>query len=84
MTIKIKSIGATLIGAKNPKWDDKDKTSIVLECKFSHYERLGMTENGGYYSFGASADDVEEHGRLIFEEAKKGTYGTVADYDGDE
>tara|TARA_A100001515_G_scaffold127785_1_gene113654 strand:- start:127 stop:384 length:258 start_codon:yes stop_codon:yes gene_type:complete len=80
MTIKIKLNGATLIDAKNPRWMDKEKTCIVLECKFSHYAELGMTENNGYYEFGASPDDVEEHGRQIFEKAKAGDYGTVGDY----
>ena len=80
MTIKIKINGATLIDAKNPRWMDEEKTSIVLECKFSHYADLGLTENDGYYEFGATPDDVEEHGRQIFEKAKAGDYGTVGDY----
>ena len=80
MTIKIKINGATLIDAKNPRWMDEEKTSIVLECKFSHYADLGMTENNGYYEFGATPDDPEEHGRQILEKAKAGDYGTVGDY----
>ena len=80
MTIKIKINGATLIDAKNPKWMDEEKTSIVLECKFSHYADMGMTENDGYYEFGATPDDPEEHGRQILEKAKAGDYGTVGDY----
>ena len=80
MTIKIKINGATLNYAKNPKWMDEEKTSIVLECKFSHYADLGMTENNGYYEFGATPDDPEEHGRQILEKAKAGDYGTVGDY----
>tara|TARA_A100001388_G_scaffold263947_1_gene234800 strand:+ start:493 stop:765 length:273 start_codon:yes stop_codon:yes gene_type:complete len=80
MTIKIKLNGATLIGAKNPVWGDEKKTFILLDCKFSHYESIGLTENNGYYSFGASPDDIEEHGRQIFEKAKAGDYGTVGDY----
>ena len=80
MTITIKGNGATLIGAKNPVWADKDKTLIILDCKFSHYANLGMTENDGYYDFLANPNDVEEHGRQIFEKAKAGDYGTVGDY----
>ena len=80
MTIKIKKYNATLIDAKNPRWMDEKKTSIVLECKFSHYADMGMTENDGYYEFGASPDDVEPHGVEIFNKAKAGDYGTVADY----
>ena len=80
MTIRIKSHGATLLGAKNPRWGDKDKTIIVLECKFSHYESLGLTENDGYYDFTANPLDTEPHGVEIFNKAKAGDYGTVADY----
>ena len=80
MTIKIKSIGATLLDAKNPRCADEEKTCIVLECKFSHYADMGMTENDGYYEFGADPNDVEPHGVEIFNKAKAGDYGTVADY----
>jgi len=80
MTITIKFNGATLIGAKDPVWANKEKTLISLNCKFSHYESAGMTENNGYYGFTADPNDVEEHGRQIFEKAKAGEYGTVGDY----
>ena len=80
MTIKIKLNGGILIDAKNPRWMYEEKTSIVLECKFSHYADMGMTENDGYYEFGATPDDPEEHGRQILEKAKAGDYGTVGDY----
>lgn len=80
MTITIQSLGATLLGARNPVWGEAEKTSIILECKFSHYESIGVTENDGYLSFGAFADDIEQHGREIFAEAKAGNYGTIGDY----
>ena len=80
MTITIKSLGETLIGAKNPVWTSAEKTSISLRCKFSHYDRIGETENDGYLLFIASAEDVEQHGREIFAEAKAGNYGTIGDY----
>ena len=63
MTITIQSIGATLLGAKNPVWGDADKTFIILDCKFSHYANIGMTENDGYYPFTATPNDDEEHGK---------------------
>lgn len=81
MPITIASNGATLIDAKNPHWVNAENTMIVLEAKWSHYEAMGMTENDGYYKFLAEPNDVEAHGREILEEAKLGTYGTVADYD---
>ncbi len=80
MTITIQGNGATLIGAKNPVWANEEKTLIELDCKFSHYPSLGITENDGYLSFMANPDDPEEHGRLIFANAKKGEYGTIKDY----
>tara|TARA_R100000458_G_C8049730_1_gene97413 strand:- start:168 stop:416 length:249 start_codon:yes stop_codon:yes gene_type:complete len=80
MTITIKKIGATLIGAKNPVWANKEQTLIQLDCKFSHYAAIGITENNGYLSFMADPDDPEEHGRQIFEKAKAGDYGTVGDF----
>ena len=49
MTIKIKINGATLIDAKNPRWMDEEKTSIVLECKFSHYADMGMKSMADRY-----------------------------------
>ena len=79
--IEIKSIpNSKLLGAKNPVWGDKDKESILLECKFGHYESIGVTENDGYLPFTAKPTDPEEHGRLIFEKAKAGDYGTIGDY----
>ena len=83
MTIKIRRYDATLIDARNPRWMDAENTSIVLECKFSHYADIGMTENDGYYEFGASPDDVEEHGRQIYAAAVNGDYGTIGAYTGD-
>ena len=80
MTITIKFNGATLIDAKNPVWANEDKTVIWLDCKFSHYESIGMIENNGYYGFTADPNDVEEHGRQIFEKAKAGEYGKVGEY----
>ena len=69
-----------LEGAKNPRWGDKDKQSICLDCKFTHYERIGVDTEDGYLGFTAKPTDPEEHGRLIFERAKAGDYGTIGDY----
>ena len=83
MTITIQSTGATLIGAKNPAWGNKEKTLICLECKFSHYAGIGLTENDGYYLFGADPNDPELHGRQIYANAVNGDYGTIGAYTGD-
>ncbi len=81
MPITIASTGDTLIGAKNPRWGNVEKTVIEIDTKWSHYEGLGMTENDGYYMFLAEPNDPEDHGREILAQAKLGTYGTVADFD---
>ena len=80
MTIKIKGNGATLLGAKNPVWANEENSLILLDCKFSHYHALGMTENDGYYGFLANPNDPEEHGRQIYANAVNGDYGTVGAY----
>jgi len=80
MSIKIQGTDAELIGAKNPRWGDEDKTTVILECKFSHYADLGLTENDGYFEFLASPNDEAPHGREICVKAKAGDYGTIGDY----
>tara|TARA_R100000773_G_C4192321_1_gene97787 strand:- start:9 stop:272 length:264 start_codon:yes stop_codon:yes gene_type:complete len=80
MTITIQGNNATLVGAKNPVWANEEQTLIQLDCKFSHYSTLGITENDGYLPFMANPNDIEAHGRQIFEKAKAGDYGTVGDY----
>tara|TARA_B100000212_G_scaffold173701_1_gene130664 strand:+ start:395 stop:646 length:252 start_codon:yes stop_codon:yes gene_type:complete len=83
MTVTIQSTGATLIDAKNPVWANKEQTLITLECKFSHYAGIGLTENDGYYLFGADPNDPELHGRQIYANAVNGDYGTIGAYTGD-
>lgn len=80
MTITIEKIGATLIDAKNPVWANEEQTVIELDCKFSHYAAIGITENDGYLSFTADPNDPEAHGRQIYANAVNGDYGTVGAY----
>tara|TARA_R110001583_G_scaffold155239_1_gene306934 strand:- start:762 stop:1031 length:270 start_codon:yes stop_codon:yes gene_type:complete len=80
MAITIANTNYTLVGAKNPVWGDKEKTYYQVECKFSHYESIGITDNDGYLPFAARADDPEAHGVEIFNACKAGTYGTIGDY----
>ena len=80
MTITIQSNGATLIDAKNPVWANEEQTVIELDCKFSHYASLGITENDGYLPFLANPNDAEAHGRQIYANAVNGDYGTVGAY----
>ena len=39
-----------------------------------------FSENEGYYPFIAQMSDPEPHGREIFQEAEKGTFGEIADF----
>ena len=80
MTITINNTNKTLIGARNPVWFDSDQTMVELECKFSHYADLGLTENDGYYKFLATADDTEPHGVQIYNNCINGDYGTIGAY----
>jgi hypothetical protein len=58
--------------AKNPAYSAEDKSGIVLEIKFVGWEK--------FISFNARSDDSEQHGKLIYREAKQGKYGPVAQY----
>jgi hypothetical protein len=58
--------------AKNPAWTNAEHTMIDLTIKWD-----GISEE---YQFTASPDDVEAHGRAIFEAAKNGQFGDVAEY----
>ena len=58
--------------AKNPVWMNEEHTMIDLIIKWDNYdEELPFT---------ASSFDNEEHGRVIFENAKNGSFGVVAEY----
>ena len=58
--------------AKDPRWADEAHTMIDLTIKWSLVnEELPFT---------ASPDDVEAHGKAIFEAAKVGRFGVVAEY----
>lgn len=60
-----------IISARNPRWLDADHTEIELLVTFAHC---------GEVPFTASAADTEEHGYYIFDRARRGEYGAVADY----
>lgn len=58
--------------ANNPKWVNQQHTSIDLTVRFEEFDRD--------LPFHATPDDVEEHGRDIFERAKNGEFGVVAEW----
>lgn len=62
----------TLQYAKDPIWNNEEKTAILLTVKWEEFnEEL---------PFGACSFDSEEHGRDLFERAKAGEFGEVAPY----
>jgi hypothetical protein len=58
--------------ANNPKWVDEAHTSIELTVRFEE-----IAED---LPFHATPDDNEEHGRDIFERAKGGEFGVIAEW----
>lgn len=55
----------------NPQWADAAHTAIIAAVTF---------EKHGVLPFGASASDVEAHGREIFNRAVAGDFGPIAAY----
>jgi hypothetical protein len=58
--------------AKDPHWANAEHTMIDLTIKWSHINEE--------FPFTASPTDVEPHGRVLFERAKQGLFGEVAEY----
>ena len=63
-----------LIDAKNPQWVNAEKTLIQVQAKWQHLE----TE--GYLMFLANPNDVEAHGRDLYQRCVNGEFGTIAEY----
>jgi len=63
-----------LIDARNPRWTSTEQTSIVVEAKWQHLE------SEGYLEFHATPNDVEAHGRDLYQRCINGEFGTIAEY----
>jgi hypothetical protein len=63
----------TVKTAHSPKYITSDNSVIELQVTF---EELGDK----VLPFGATADDVEEHGRLLHARALNGEFGEIAPY----
>jgi len=63
-----------LIDAQNPQWGDAEHTVINIEAKWEHLE------SEGYLTFTANPNDVEEHGRDLYNRIINGEFGTIAEY----
>ena len=60
-----------LISAKNPTWADSDQTLINLTVRFAEIDED--------IPFTASATDVEQHGRDLYNAFVNGEHGAIAD-----
>ena len=54
---------------RNPKYN----ANGTIDCELEH-------PHHGWVWFTADPDDVEEHGRFLFDEIKSGKYGQIAEY----
>lgn len=63
----------TINDVRNPRWADYYKTIIDVEVDFDELDE-------DYVPFTAVENDVEDHGRYIYEQAIAGSYGTIADF----
>ena len=63
-----------LIDARNPRWTSAEHTSIVVEAKWEHIVNMG------YLEFHAMPNDVEAHGRDLYQRCINGEFGTIAEY----
>ena len=63
----------TLTSLTNPVWADEEKTRINCVITTSQFgdEQLPFT---------ADKNDVEQHGRIIFNDIVAGVYGSIGDY----
>lgn len=64
---------AVLTSVSNPRWVDESHTAIDCEITTSQF-------GDEILPFTACSDDVEPHGRAIFEAIARGDYGPVAEY----
>ena len=61
-----------IVYAKDPKWANPEKTLIDVTVRFENFaEDLQFTAN---------PNDVEDHGRELYERSVNGDFGAVADY----
>ena len=63
-----------LIDAQNPQWGNAEHTFIEVEAKWEHIADLG------YLPFTANPEDVEAHGRDLYQRCVNGEFGTIAEY----
>ena len=60
---------ANITSLKNPVWVNDEQINCIITLDVFGDEQLPFT---------ASSNDVEEHGRIIFQELVNGQYGPIA------
>lgn len=60
---------ASITSLKNPVWVNDEQINCIITLDVFGDEQLPFT---------ASSNDVEEHGRIIFQELVDGRYGPIA------
>lgn len=64
---------STVLSIKNPKWSNKNHTSIDCEIFLAEL-------NGESLPFTASIDDCEPHGKEIFQLISDGKFGEILEF----
>jgi hypothetical protein len=64
----------TMIDAKNPVWNNHEKTSIKLEVLFEHLQ------SEGYVEFVAVPNDLYQHTVELYNKVVAGEFGVIGDY----
>ena len=66
-----------VLEAKDPVYINSEKTEINLQIRVGNNTYHNSDE---WIPFTASKNDIEEHGRILFEKAKNGEFGKVKSY----
>ncbi|WP_421209975.1 phage tail protein [Aeromonas enteropelogenes] len=61
-----------ILNAHSPRWENNNKSSILLQVLFSHLEQE--------VPFSAFPDDPQEYGRELYVRAVFGEFGPIAEY----
>ena len=64
---------ATLTSLSNPRWSNAEHTAIDCEITTSQFGEEVLP-------FTAAQNDIEAHGRAIFDDIVAGAYGSIAEY----
>lgn len=63
-----------ILEVQNPTYANLEHTAVNLEVRFAKFSDV-------FLPFTAVPDDVEEHGRILYENAIAGEYGPIGEYE---